>query len=190
MKRLAPTLTACAALILPLAASAQSSDRSVDEEIARAVQAAPERFRADATVITFAEDGSSVVLREGTNGLLCWDSSGEPGQQGRFSAQCTSEENRARVEQNHRIVNAAADPDEARAMFEAAERDGTREVAAFGTVYFHLIGDDPETGRLHTTVAVPHATGESLGLPEERRSDALWLMDGGTSGAHLMIPGM
>lgn len=182
--------TACAlafaALLLPASAAAQSSDYSAEEQIERAVLAAPERMRAEATVIGFDEDGSSVVLKEGSNGILCWDSSGEPGQQGRFSAQCTSEANRARVEQNHRIVNS----DDPERMFEEAEENGTREVAEFGTIYWHVIGDDPANGRLHATIAVPHATGESLGVPEQPRPGGVWLMNAGTSGAHLMIPGM
>lgn len=190
---LGATLVLPAALLLPTGLDAQSRGGSatgqatVDEQIERALMAAPERMRDGATVIGFEEEGSSVVLREGSNGLMCWDSSNEPGQQGRFSAQCTSENNRARVEQNHRVVNDAADP---QARFEELEESGEREVAEFGTLYYHLIGDDAETGRLHVTVAVPYATPESTGLPAERRPAGLWLMDAGTSGAHLMIPGM
>lgn len=190
---LGATLVLPAALLLPTGLDAQSRGGSatgqatVDEQIERALMAAPERMRDGAAVIGFDESGSSVVLREGSNGLMCWDSSDEPGQQGRFSAQCTSENNRARVEQNHRIVNDAADP---QARFEELEESGEREVAEFGTLYYHLIGDDAETGRLHVTVAVPYATPESTGLPAERRPAGLWLMDAGTSGAHLMIPGM
>lgn len=187
MKRL--TLALCASLILPTAVSAQSSSASDAEEIERALMAAPERMRADASVIGFDDDGSIVELREGSNGLMCWDSSGEPGRQGRFLAQCTSERNRARVEQNHRISNAAASPDEIGELFAEAEENGTREVAAWGTVYYHLIGDDWASGRIHATVAVPYATAESLEIPAEPRADGLWLMDPGTSGAHLMIPG-
>lgn len=189
------TAVACALLLagattlVPGTASAQSGESSVDEQVERALMAAPERMRDGATVIGFDEDGSSVVLREGSNGLMCWDSSDEPGRQGRFSAQCTSENNRARVEQNHRVVNSGT-PDEVQRRFEELEESGEREVAEYGTLYYHLIGDDAETGRLHVTVAVPYATPESIGLPTERRPAGLWLMDAGTSGAHLMIPGM
>jgi len=38
-------------------------------------------------------------------------------------------------------------------------------------------------------VAVPGATGASLGLPENGKEGVLWGMDAGTSTAHLMIPG-
>jgi hypothetical protein len=171
-----------ALIAFPAIAAAQS----VDQKIARAVAAAPAALQAEATVIEFAPDASVVVLRQGTNGLLCWDSTG---QHGRFSSQCTSEQNRKRVEQNHRINTSGGTPEEIRAMFEEAERNGTREVAQFGTYYFHIIGDDPATGTIHTTIAVPFATAESLQIPTTRRIDGLWLMDAGTSGAHLMLPG-
>ena len=78
----------CAAVAVPAAVNAQMADA----EIARAVAAAPARAQADATVISFGDDGSVVVLRHGSNGILCWDESSDQG----FSATCTSEQNRAR----------------------------------------------------------------------------------------------
>jgi hypothetical protein len=56
----------------------------------------------------------------------------------------------------------------------------------------HLVplqGADQATARTHTTIAVPGATGASLGLPENGKEGVLWVMDAGTSTAHLMIPG-
>ena len=48
---------------------------------------------------------------------------------------------------------------------------------------------DQATARTHTTIAVPGATGASLGLPENGKEGVLWVMDAGTTTAHLMIPG-
>jgi len=39
------------------------------------------------------------------------------------------------------------------------------------------------------TVAVPGATMASLGLPENGRGGGVWIMNAGTTTAHLMIPG-
>ena len=120
---------------LPSALDAQS----VDEQIARAVMAAPANLQADAAVITFDESGEIVVVREGSNGLMCWDSSNEPGRQGMFNAQCTSELNRTRVKQNHQFSHAGGTPEEIQALFDRAEEDGTaallvlqREEGRFG----------------------------------------------------------
>ena len=129
---------------LPSALDAQS----VDEQIARAVMAAPANLQADAAVITFDESGEIVVVREGSNGLMCWDSSNEPGRQGIFNAQCTSELNRPRVKQNHQFSHAGGTPEEIQALFDRAEEDGTRELPVYGTMYYHWIGE--EDGRPHT----------------------------------------
>ena len=87
----------CAAVAVPAAVNAQMADA----EIARAVAAAPARAQADATVISFGDDGSVVVLRQGSNGILCWDESSDGG----FSSTCTSEENpRARSRTTRAII--------------------------------------------------------------------------------------
>jgi len=38
-------------------------------------------------------------------------------------------------------------------------------------------------------VAVPGATTQSMGLPDNPRQGGIWFMDAGTSTAHLMTPG-
>ncbi len=179
MKRI--FLFVCAAWAVPATLNAQSAD----EEISRAVSAAPARAQADATVISFEADGSIEVLRQGSNGLMCWDDTSEEG----FSATCTSEENRARAEQNHAFNFSGGTDDEIQAMFDGAERDGSRAVSEFGTMYYHFNGADQASARSHISIVVPFATSESIGLPDTRRSDAAWIMDAGTSTAHLMVPG-
>ncbi len=48
---------------------------------------------------------------------------------------------------------------------------------------------DREHARPHLTVAVPGATAESLGLPDKATQSGIWIMNAGTTTAHLMIPG-
>ena len=38
-------------------------------------------------------------------------------------------------------------------------------------------------------VAVPFATAQSLGLPDNNKQGGVWIMNAGTTTAHLMIPG-
>ena len=42
-----------------------------------------------------------------------------------------------------------------------------------------------------TTIAVPFATSDSLGLPDEGNytGAGTWIMEAGTSAAHIMLPG-
>ncbi len=178
-------LTGAALLAAPPAAPGQTAA----EEIARATLAAPAALREGATVLRLAADGAETVLREGSNGLICWDRSDEPNRE--FSVQCTSEENLPRVKQNRAWNMSGMSADELRAARETAEADGTREVSAFGSVYYALNGADAESANLHTTIAVPFATAESLGLPDagSYTQAGAWIMEAGQSAAHIMLPG-
>ena len=50
-------------------------------------------------------------------------------------------------------------------------------------------GQNQESAGIHRTIAIPHATGESVGLPENGRQGGAWVMAAGTSEAHMMVPG-
>ena len=69
------------------------------------------------------------------------------------------------------------------------EKDGSRVKPEFGSVFYNLNGPDQARARTHTTVAVPGATTATLGLPEVGAGGGVWIMNAGTSTAHLMIPG-
>lgn len=181
----------CGVFVL-LVVSGLPAAQSADEEVAHAVLAAPAAMAADAMVVRFATDGSHAVLREGSNGLVCYDRSDEPGRN--FAVQCTSVENLPRAAQTHRMRMAAGNSDEARVMFDAAEADGTRERPKFGSSWYSLNGQDQASvtpHQAHITIAVPFATSEMLNLPSEGSytQAGSWIIDAGTSAAHLMIPG-
>ena len=178
-------LFALAFAAVPSAVDAQSMDQAA---IDRALLAAPANLKEEAAVISFDSNGRIVVVREGSNGLMCWDSSNEPGRQGNWTSQCTSELNRARVEQNHQFSHRGRTNEAIQELIDEAELDGSRAVPAYGSMYYHWRGD-AETGGSHTNIAVPYATEANSQIPESRRNDAMWIMDAGTSAAHLMIPG-
>jgi hypothetical protein len=154
-------------------------------EIDTPLLAAPANQRAAATVIKWKSDFTYDTLRKGTNRLVCYDRSGQPGQQP-FSLECTSIANLERVAQNMKFE---AMGDKRQAMLDAAEKDGTRVKPEFGSVFYNLGGPDRERARSHTTIAVPGATGQTLGLPDNNKMGGAWIMNGGTSTAHIMIPG-
>jgi hypothetical protein len=39
------------------------------------------------------------------------------------------------------------------------------------------------------TIAVPGATAQSMGLSDKRTQNSVWIMNAGTTTAHLMVPG-
>ena len=152
-----------------------------------ALLAGPANLRAGATIIKWKPDYTYDTVRKGTNRLVCFDISGMPGQMA-FSIECTSIGNLDRVAQNLKFE---AEPDKAKrqAALDAAEKSGTRAKPEFGSVWYHLRGPDREHARPHTTIAVPGATTASLGLPENPSQGGVWIMNAGTTTAHLMTPG-
>src|ERR1051326_5692830 len=164
------------------AAFAQTTD-----PIEKALLPAPRQMKDGATVIKWKPDYTYDTLRKGTNRLVCFDRTGQPGQQP-FAAECTSIANLDRVAQNLKF-EAITDKKASQAAFDAAEKDGTRVKPEFGSVWYHMSGPDQEHARTHVTVAVPGATSQSLGLPDNGRQGGIWIMNAGTTTAHLMIPG-
>jgi hypothetical protein len=156
-------------------------------DVDKALLALPESLRNQAMVIKWKPDFTHDTLRKGTNGLVCYDRSGFPLQQP-FAVECTSVANLDREAQNLK-AEALGDRTKTQAMLADEEKNGTRVKPAFGSVWYHLGGADREHARPHLTVAVPGATAESLGLPDKATQSGLWIMNAGTTTAHLMIPG-
>ena len=154
-------------------------------DVDTALLAAPGNLKDQATVIKWKPDQTYTTLRKGTNRLVCYDRSGFPLQQP-FSIECTSLGNLDRVAQNMKFE---AQGDKKQALLDAAEKDGTRVKPEFGSVFYNLGGADREHTRAHTTVAVPGATAQTMGLPDNNKEGGAWIMNAGTSTAHIMIPG-
>ena len=157
------------------------------EGIEKALLAAPRNAKEAATVIKWKADNTYDTLRKGTNQLVCYDRSGDPGQQP-FAVQCTSLANLPRVAQNRKF-EAIADRVERQKAIDAAEAGGTRVKPEFGSVWLTMNGADQARARIHTTIAVPGATMQSLGLPDNNKQGGAWIMNAGTSTAHIMTPG-
>ena len=185
MKRV--VVMVCAALAIAVSAFAQAPAPAADPAFEKALAPAPRNLREGATIVKWKPDFTYEVLRKGTNRLVCYDHSGEAGEQP-FAVQCTSIANLDRVAQNFKF-EAIADADKRREAFEQAEKDGTRVKPEFGSVWYSMNGKDQATARLHVTVAVPGATAQSLGLPDNGKMGLVWVMNPGTTTAHLMIPG-
>jgi hypothetical protein len=156
-------------------------------EVDTALLAAPANLKDQATVIKWKPDQTYTTLRKGTNRLVCFDRSAFPLMQP-FSVECTSLGNLDRVAQNQK-TEALGDRAKAQAAFDELEKAGTRVKPEFGSVFWHFQGPDKERARPHMTVAVPGATMASLGLPENGRGGTAWIMNPGTTTAHIMVPG-
>jgi len=170
-----------------LVASTGAFAQTADESIERALSAAPRQMKEGATVIKWKADYTYDTLKKGTNRLVCYDRSGEPGMQP-FAVQCTSIANLDRVAQNRKF-EAVSDKAARQKMIDDAEKNGTRVKPEYGSVWLTMNGPDKDHARIHTTIAVPGATTQSTGLPDNNKQGGVWIMNAGTSTAHLMTPG-
>ena len=157
----------------------------------KAVAAAPRQMREGAMVIKWKADGTYDTLRPGTNRLVCYDQSGEASEQP-FSSQCTSVGNMDRAQQNMKFES---EPDRAKrqAALDAAEKDGSRAKPEFGSVWYHVMGADPEHTRTHMTIAVPFNDAEAMErrierLVEEGRAPACVIMEPAMMNLGIVLP--
>ncbi|HVQ64424.1 MAG TPA: hypothetical protein VMT78_07800 [Terriglobia bacterium] len=174
-----------AAVMLTLAGS--STAQSQDPALEKALLAAPRQLKDAATVIKWKSDFTYDTLRKGTNRLVCYERPVQPGQQP-FSVECTSIANLERVAQSLK-TETIADPKERQAAFEAMEKAGKWTKPEFGSVFYNLTGASQEQARSHVTISVPGATTQTLGLPEDASKGGVWIMNAGSSAAHIMTPG-
>jgi len=182
MKRV--LLVGIGALAFSAGSFAQTPAGSFDAALA----AAPGNMKDAAMVIKWKADGSYDTLRPGTNRLVCYDQSGDAGEQP-ISSQCTSIGNIERVKQNKIYEAKIADRPAREAALAELEKNGQRVKPEFGSVFYTRQGKDAATARLHVTIAVPGATAASLGIPDNNKMGGAWIMNAGTSTAHIMTPG-
>jgi hypothetical protein len=160
-----------------------------NDPVATPVLALPANVRADAGVVKWKSDFTYDTLKESKNGLVCYDRSGLPGQAA-FSVECTAMGNLPREAQNLKAEAAGAgDKAKSEAILNGEEKDGTRVKPEYGSIWYHLAGMDQEHARPHMTIAMPGATAQSTGLPDKRVNNGIWIMNAGTTTAHIMVPG-
>lgn len=164
------------------------------EQIARAVLAAPESLRDEATVLGRggqARDGDPLtVLREGTNGIVCL--ADDPEGDG-FHVACYHESMDPYMALGRRLRAGGEDRDAVQQARRAAIEAGEIEPPSAALWSLTAPADvDPAAGpgedaRRLAVVYVPYAESEELGLPPRPDGDSPWLMLPGTPWAHIMI---
>jgi len=167
---------------------------SNEVQIKSALLAAPKEKRDSCTVYGYSADKQLVLLKQGTNELICLaDNPDEPD----FSVACYVKDlepfmRRGRELRKQGITNEK--------LFDEREKEvkaGTllmpKQPAA---LYVYTAKDkdfDRKTGEvkngyLRYVVYIPYATASSTGLPEQPSADGMpWIMNSGTHGAHIMI---
>jgi len=185
------TLLAC--LILSATLQAQTKVPGKDAQMKAAVMAAPEDKRDGVMIYGFAEDGEFIVLRKGTNDLICL--ADNPDQKG-FNVACYYKELDEFMARGRALKAEGKSFKEIFDIREEEVKSGKLKIPQNSGLYVLSGGDEvfnPETGEvtganLRSVVYIPFATSESTGLPLKPAAPGMpWIMDPGTHRAHIMI---
>ncbi len=191
------SLIALASLSLVSAPLAAQAGRAAIPPAARqiewAVEAAPERMRADATVLGYLPDGKFVTLRKGTGALVCLaDDPNTPN----HHVSCYHRDLDPFMARGRELRAEGKGANEVRAARLAEIKAGQLKLPTAPAVLYQFIAPpgsaDPKTGAVKngqymSVVYIPYATSESTGLSVRPAKGQPWLMDPGLPWAHIMI---
>jgi hypothetical protein len=167
---------------------------TADIQIKSALLAAPKEKKDSSTVYGYSADKQLILLRKGTNELICLaDNPDEPG----FSVACYCKDlepfmQRGRELRKQGVVD--------KQLFDEREKEvkaGTLQMPKTASalyVYsakendFDPVTGDVKNGYMRYVIYIPYATVASTGLPESPSASGMpWIMNAGTHGAHIMI---
>ena len=167
---------------------------STDIQIKTALLAAPLEKRDSCTVYGYSSDKQLVLLRQGSNELICLaDNPDEPD----FSVACYAKELEPFMQRGRELRKQGIKDD---SLFNEREKEvkaGTllmpKQPAAL-YVYsakqkdFDAATGEVKNGYLRYVIYISYATVASTGLPEKPSADGMpWIMNAGTHSAHIMI---
>jgi hypothetical protein len=173
---------------------AQSTIPSPEIQTRLAVLAAPADKRENATVYGFNATGELVVLRKGSNEMICL--ADDPSQDG-FSVACYHRDLQPFMQRGRELKKSGKTTQE---IFDAREQEvkagkllmpkdpSTLFVYTASRDNYDAVQGVVKKGYLRYVVYIPYATSESTGLPLKPEGPAMpWIMHPGTHGAHIMI---
>lgn len=185
--------TASILALLSLSACAQNAPNA-EAQISTALLAAPADKRAGAAVYGYNSARELVLLRKGTNELICI--ADNPAEKG-FSVACYHRDLEPFMARGRALRKEGK---QGREIFDIREQEvkagKLRMPKQPTTLYVYTAKDEDvmeggggvKNGYLRYVVYTPYATTESTGLPLKPDVPGQpWIMDPGTHGAHIMI---
>lgn len=179
-------------LIVPIFVFAQSTDKSI--QIKTAVTAAPDEMRENATVYGYDDNGDFILLRNGSNEMICL--ADDPGREG-INIACYHKDLEPFMQRGRELKAEGLGNKDIFDTREKEVQEGKLKMPDHPTTLHILYGPneilDTETGefngeKIRYVVYIPYATPESSGLPDRPLAPgAPWIMDPGTHRAHIMI---
>lgn len=189
MKNLFAALT-----LLCLALSAQAQIPTSEVQIKTALLAAPADKRADAMVYGYTEKGDFVILRKGSNELICI--ADDPNQKG-LSVSCYHKDLEPFMARGRELKTQGKTFQEIFEIREAEAKSGklimpkqasNLQVYSASAENYNSTTGEVTKGSFRYVVYIPWATAASTGLPTKPEAPGMpWIMDPGTHRAHIMI---
>jgi len=167
---------------------------SADMQIKLALLAAPKEKRDSCTVYGYGADKELILLRKGTNELICLaDNPDEPD----FSVACYCNELEPFMQRGRELRKQGIKDQQLFDEREKEVKEGTLKMPKDpATLYVYSAKEedvdptngDVKNGYLRYVIYIPYATAASTGLPEKPSADGMpWIMNPGTHRAHIMI---
>jgi hypothetical protein len=167
---------------------------SAEMQIKGALLAAPEEKRAGAMVYGYDAKGAFIVLRKGTNELICL--ADNPSQKG-FSVSCyhkdldpfmaRGRELKVEGKSFQEIFDIREDEAKSGKLLMPKQASNLQVYSAAEEAYNPTTGEVTK-GKFRYVVYIPWATAASTGLPTKPEAPGMpWIMDPGTHRAHIMI---
>lgn len=181
-------------LLFPAAMFAQADIPSPEVQIKTAVLAAPEDLRDGAMVYGYDESGKMVVLREGTNNLVCL--ADDPNKKG-ISVSCYSKKLEPFMARGRQLIAEGKSEMEKREIRQREAESGELQMPDAPSMTYIYSGSEEDynsstgelsEGNFRYVIYIPYATAESTGLPTKPFAPGMpWIMDPGTHRAHIMV---
>ena len=163
-------------------------------QIKTAVLPAPEEEKDGAMVYGYNEEGEFVVLREGTNNLVCIGD--DPNKEG-ISVSCYSKKLEPFMARGRELSAEGKDFNEKREIRGSEVASGKIPMPRAPSMTYIFFGTEAnydkttgvlKDGQFRYVIYTPFATPEETGLPIKPHAKGMpWLMDPGTHRAHIMV---
>lgn len=188
------TVSLCATFVFFKPAVAQTVYPSKEAQIKAAVLAAPEAQRNHAMVYGYTEKGEFVVLRTGSDEMVCLaDDPAQPG----LNVSCYHKDLEPFMARGRELKKSGKSFQEIFDIREAEVKSGKLSMPKQRTTLFSFSATaenfdaatgEVKSGNLRYVIYIPYATAESTGLPLKPEAPGMpWIMDPGTHRAHIMI---
>ena len=184
----------CILILIERTSFAQTKPPSAEVQIKSALMAAPADKRDGATVYGYSQNNELVILKQGTNELICVaDDPSQP----EFSVACYHKDLHPFMQRGRELRKEGRSNQQ---VFDEREKEAKsgrlimpKQPTTLVVVSAKDADVDKSTGEvknsyMRSVVYIPYATAESTGLPLKPEAPGMpWIMHPGTHGAHIMI---